>query len=57
MLVDGLEAGDNMKDLQEKLRSLPPDLRDLYRGMIDKMELRHQRQAAKIFKSFISGIR
>ncbi|KAF4624989.1 hypothetical protein G7Y89_g13181 [Cudoniella acicularis] len=52
MLVDGLEEGDEMKDLQKKLRQLPPDLRDLYRRMIGRMLPDHQTQAAQIFQTF-----
>jgi len=37
LLVDGLEAGDSMEDLQRKLRSLPSDLRDLYRRMMTEI--------------------
>ena len=52
ILVDGLENGDDLKDLQLKLRKLPPDLRDLYRRMLGKMEPDHQRQSAEIFQLF-----
>ncbi|KAF2174479.1 hypothetical protein K469DRAFT_648241, partial [Zopfia rhizophila CBS 207.26] len=50
LLVDGIEAGDDVRDLQRKLRSLPPDLRALYRRMISKMEPDYQVQAAEIFQ-------
>ncbi|TAQ87101.1 hypothetical protein B7494_g4578 [Chlorociboria aeruginascens] len=52
LLVDGLEDGDDIKDLRNKLRQLPPDLRDLYRRMIAKMQPEHQTQAAEIFQLF-----
>ena len=37
LLVDGLEAGDSVMDLQRKLRSLSRDLKDLYRRMLSKI--------------------
>ncbi|KAJ9131629.1 p-loop containing nucleoside triphosphate hydrolase [Pleurostoma richardsiae] len=52
LLVDGLEAGDDMKDLRKKLRLLPPDLRDLYRRMMEKMQPEYQVQAAELFQLF-----
>ncbi|TGO51492.1 hypothetical protein BCON_0160g00170 [Botryotinia convoluta] len=36
LLVDGLEAGDSVMDLQAKLQSLPRDLKDLYRRMLSR---------------------
>ncbi|KAI9857130.1 MAG: hypothetical protein M1813_008621 [Trichoglossum hirsutum] len=50
LLVDGLEAGDDMIDLQLKLRSLPSDLKDLYRRMIGKIQPEYQTQAAEMFQ-------
>lgn len=50
LLVDGLEAGDDVNDLRIKLRSLPPDLRDLYHRMLSKMKPEYQVQAAEIFQ-------
>lgn len=50
LLVDGLEAGDDFRDLQNKLRSLPPDLRDLYQRMFSKMIPEYRVQAAEIFQ-------
>ncbi|KAH7347084.1 hypothetical protein BKA66DRAFT_381757, partial [Pyrenochaeta sp. MPI-SDFR-AT-0127] len=50
LLIDGLEAGDNAEDLQEKLRLLPGDLRKLYRQMLGKMSDQYQAQAASIFQ-------
>lgn len=50
LLVDGLESGDNMEDLRNKLRSLPPDLKDLYRRMIAKITPEYQVQAAEMFQ-------
>ncbi|KAF2652569.1 hypothetical protein K491DRAFT_43805 [Lophiostoma macrostomum CBS 122681] len=52
MLIDGLEGGDDMKDLQDKLRSLPSDLRDLYRRMFKSMDPEYQKQAAEIFQVY-----
>jgi hypothetical protein len=50
LLVDGLESGDDMKDLKRKLRLLPADLRELYRRMMSQMKPEYQAQAAKIFQ-------
>jgi hypothetical protein len=52
LLVDGLEAGDNLNDLQRKLKALPPDLRDLYQRMLGKMSREYQVQAAELFQLF-----
>ncbi|KAF2177303.1 hypothetical protein K469DRAFT_644493 [Zopfia rhizophila CBS 207.26] len=52
LLVDGLEDGDDIRDLRNKLRSLPPDLRDLYQRMMSKMAPEYQTQAAEIFQLF-----
>lgn len=52
LLVDGLEDGDDMEDLQRKLLLLPPDLKDLYRRMIGKIPPDYQTQAAQIFRIF-----
>lgn len=50
LLLDGIEAGDDVRDLQRKLRSLPGGLRELYRRMMSKMDPDHQSQAAEIFQ-------
>ncbi|KAF2472567.1 uncharacterized protein BDR25DRAFT_197492, partial [Lindgomyces ingoldianus] len=49
LLMNGIEAGDDVIDLRRKLRSLPADLRDLYRRMISKMDPEYRIQAAEIF--------
>ncbi|KAF2794582.1 hypothetical protein K505DRAFT_336802 [Melanomma pulvis-pyrius CBS 109.77] len=51
-LIEGLEAGDDINELQDRMRSLPSDLKDLYRRMIGKMKQEYQVQAAEIFQSF-----
>jgi hypothetical protein len=50
LLIEGLEAGDDMHDLKHKLRLLPADLRDLYRRMMFKMQPEYQVQAAEMFQ-------
>ena len=50
LLVDGLESGDSIDDLRKKLRSLPGDLREIYKRMISKITPEHQIQAAQIFR-------
>jgi len=49
LLVDGLENGDDVSDLLQKLRSLPSDLADLYRSMMNRMSPEYRGQAAEIF--------
>ncbi|TGO19000.1 hypothetical protein BTUL_0006g00330 [Botrytis tulipae] len=52
LLVDGLEAGDSIMDLQAKLQSLPRDLKDLYRGMLSRTLPEYQVQASEILQMF-----
>ena len=50
LLIEGIESGDDIGDLQRRLQSLPDDLRNLYRRMMSKMEPQYQSQAAEIFQ-------
>ena len=50
LLVSGLEEGDRVEELLQKLRSLPEDLRDLYQRMMSKMKPSHQADGARIFQ-------
>lgn len=50
LLLQGLENGDNLDELQAVLTSLPPDLRALYKIMIGKMRIEHQIQASEMFQ-------
>lgn len=50
LLLQGLENGDNLDELQAILTSLPPDLRALYKSMIGKMRIEHQMQASVMFQ-------
>jgi hypothetical protein len=50
ILIRGIDAGDDIWQLQEKLRLLPNDLKTLYRRMFEKMPREYQVQAAKIFR-------
>jgi hypothetical protein len=52
LLIDGLQGGDSIEDLQRKLQSLPGDLRALYRRMISQIPVDHQEQAVEIFQLF-----
>ncbi len=52
ILLRGLEDGDDISDLMEKLRSLPSDLRTLYSRMMQKMQPEYQVQASQIFQIF-----
>jgi hypothetical protein len=49
-LIDGVEAGDDLPDLQRKLNSLPGDLRKLYSRMMSGMNPEYKAQAAEIFQ-------
>ncbi|KAH7394011.1 hypothetical protein DE146DRAFT_765582 [Phaeosphaeria sp. MPI-PUGE-AT-0046c] len=49
LLVDGLDDGDDIEELRAKLRSLPSDLRDIYRRMFSKIKSDYHGQAAEIF--------
>jgi hypothetical protein len=53
LLVDGLEAGDAIEDLQIKLRALPSDLRALYRRMM--ADIPPELNLASIQLSFFSA--
>lgn len=50
LLLKGLVEGDDVEDLLTKLRSLPGDLKDLYRRMMSQIPLEYQTQAAEIFQ-------
>ncbi|KAH7065835.1 hypothetical protein BKA63DRAFT_427190 [Paraphoma chrysanthemicola] len=50
LLVEGLEDGDDLTELQSRLMALPSDLRDLYQRMFGKMQGDYQKQAAIIFQ-------
>ncbi|KAI4958244.1 hypothetical protein J4E86_003842 [Alternaria arbusti] len=50
LLIDGLEDGDTLEELQAKLTLLPSDLRYLYKNMFGKMRIEYQQQAAVIFQ-------
>ncbi|KAF2273279.1 uncharacterized protein EI97DRAFT_159994 [Westerdykella ornata] len=52
LLMTGLEEGDGIEDLTIKLRSLPPDLRQLYKRMFSKMVPEHRAEASQIFQLF-----
>ncbi|KAF7936941.1 hypothetical protein BELL_0098g00040 [Botrytis elliptica] len=52
LLIDGLEAGDSIMDLQAKLQSLPRDLKNLYRRMLSRTLPEYQVQASEILQMF-----
>ena len=52
MLIEGLEDGDNMEELQRKLHQLPPDLKDLFGRMLDRIPGTELVEAAKLFLTF-----
>ncbi|KAF2109774.1 hypothetical protein BDV96DRAFT_604646 [Lophiotrema nucula] len=50
LLLDGLEAGDDLSDLQRKLHSLPAGLREIYTRMFSRLNAEYKVEAAKIFQ-------
>jgi hypothetical protein len=50
LLIKGLEDGDNLDELQQTLRSLPPDLKSLYRKMFATMDPHYRRQGSELFQ-------
>ena len=50
LLIQGMQNGDQLSDLQRRLQSLPPDLKDLYERMFRKMDTLYQIQAAETFQ-------
>ncbi|KAF2115897.1 hypothetical protein BDV96DRAFT_599443 [Lophiotrema nucula] len=52
ILLDGLEAGDDIEDLQHKLNTIPSDLKDLYRAMFCQRPHEYRVQANEMFRIF-----
>jgi hypothetical protein len=50
LLIKGFEDGDNLDELQQTLRSLPADLKSLYRRMFETMEPNYRRQGSELFQ-------
>ncbi|KAH7076026.1 hypothetical protein FB567DRAFT_503838 [Paraphoma chrysanthemicola] len=50
LLVQGLEDGDDLAELQSRLMTLPADLKDLYQSMFSKVQGAYQIQASVIFR-------
>jgi len=55
-LLSGLRNGDRIADLQDRLRALPPDLEDLFKHMLDRMDPMYQTQAAELFQLVRAGM-
>lgn len=49
-VLQGLAAYDYVEDLQIRVRELPPELEDLFRHMLKKVDPRYQGQAAKFLR-------
>ena len=49
-LIEGLEGGDDMKDLQRRLSELPAGLEPLYQRMVENIQPRYHEQAAQLFR-------
>jgi hypothetical protein len=56
ILVDCLEAGDNLEDLTKRVDCLPSDLEKLYRRMIERMQPEHQVDASCMFQICLEWI-
>ncbi|KAH7070067.1 hypothetical protein FB567DRAFT_507528 [Paraphoma chrysanthemicola] len=50
LLIEGLEDGDDITELQARLKALPSGLKDLYSRMFEKMEGDHRKQGSVIFQ-------
>ncbi|KAM5350282.1 hypothetical protein ACJ41O_006787 [Fusarium nematophilum] len=48
-LLAGLEDGENLSDLRSRLSEPPPDIKDLYRHMLNNIPHEDRTQAAQIF--------
>ncbi|CZR56191.1 uncharacterized protein PAC_06079 [Phialocephala subalpina] len=49
-LIEGLEGGDDMKDLQRRLSELPAGLEPLYQRIVENIKPRYHEQAAQLFR-------
>ncbi|KAF2810879.1 uncharacterized protein BDZ99DRAFT_561448 [Mytilinidion resinicola] len=52
VLLDGLSDGDNVRDLQNKVDMLPPDLENFFQKILDSQEPRHKEHASQLFQIF-----
>jgi hypothetical protein len=50
LLIEGLENGDNLDELETRLTALPSDLKALYERMFGKMSIEYQKQASLLFQ-------
>jgi hypothetical protein len=51
-LIGGLRDGDEISHLRSRLASLPPDLKNLYEHMLERIEPEYKEESAKIFLIF-----
>jgi hypothetical protein len=49
-LLEGFAAFDYPDELQRRVNELPPELESLFKHMLDRIEPRYQRQAAKLLR-------
>ncbi len=47
-VLDGLAAFDSITELQERVDELPPELEDLFRHMLERIEQRYRLEASKL---------
>jgi hypothetical protein len=50
LLIKGVEDGDDLDELQQTLRSLPADLKSLYRRMFGKLDPHYRKQGSELFQ-------
>ena len=51
-LLNGFSNGDKEKEIKERLDSLPPDLETFYDKILDNIEPRYKKHAARLFQIF-----
>lgn len=56
-LLNGLREGDEIEDVQTRLKELPPDLEDLFQYILRKLNTRYKRQKSENFQIFREEIR
>ncbi len=50
VVLDGIEAGETVKELNERVDELPPDLCDLYQGIWDKLGPKDRTNVARMLR-------
>lgn len=55
-LLEGLRDGDTVSELRARLDEIPPDLKDLYQHMLDRIPQNYQQQASEIFQIILTNV-